>query len=139
MREVTQEMIEQFKIKKLKYDFMGYIFNTARDLSFHHTIIPKRDCKQLGLGEGYLYWNGSILVQDTAHEYLHVIERIDRLKFLAITDSLIKQNRLGELSLQELKLIREILLEFENEHKNDVNKQGKKLIKQEYVQKRIIL
>lgn len=137
MKEVTKEMINQFRIKKLGYDFMGYTFNTTRDLSFHHMIVPKRDCKAAGLGDGYLFWNGAILVQDTAHEYLHMIERIDRIKFLAITDALIKQNKLGELTKEELLFIRSILLEFEEEHKNDVNKQGKRLIKKEYIKDRI--
>ena len=139
MREVTQEMIKNFKIRKLGYDFMGYTFTTVRDLSFHHMIVPKRDCKKAGLGDGYVMWNGAILVQDTAHEYLHMIERIDRAKFLAITDYLVNQNKMGELSIQELKLIREILLEFEKEHQFDTNKQGKRLIKREYIKNRIDL
>jgi hypothetical protein len=68
-----------------------------------------------------------------------MIERIDRAKFLAITDYLVNQNKMGELSIQELKLIREILLEFEKEHQFDTNKQGKRLIKREYIKNRIDL
>ena len=41
------------------------------NLSFHHLIIPHRDCRTLGLGEGYLEWNGAILNQNTSHDYLH--------------------------------------------------------------------
>lgn len=54
MREVTKEMIKIYNIKKLGYDFMGYTFCKTNELSFHHLIIPHRDCKKQGLGEGYL-------------------------------------------------------------------------------------
>lgn len=55
MKQVTHEMIEVFKINKLKYDFMGYTFKRTNELSFHHLIVPKRECKAQGLGEGYLF------------------------------------------------------------------------------------
>lgn len=139
MRGVTADMIKQYKLKKYGYDFMGYRFTNINQLSFHHLIVPKRNCKEMGLGDGYIQWNGAILRQDTAHDYLHMIERIDRPKFLAITDHLIKENKLGELSIEELRAIREILLEFEEEHKHDKNKQGKQLIKRQFIQGRIDL
>ena len=68
MKQVTHEMIEIFRINKLKYDFMGYTFKRTNELSFHHLIVPKRECKAQGLGEGYLFWNGAILKQDTSHD-----------------------------------------------------------------------
>ena len=77
MREVTKLMIKDFKIMKLGYDFMGYKVNRTKDLSFHHLIIPNRESKSYGLGEGYLYWNGAILRQNTSHDYLHISEKID--------------------------------------------------------------
>ena len=55
MREVTREMIKMYNIKKLGYDFMGYTFNRPEELSFHHLVVPKRDCKDQGLGDGYLF------------------------------------------------------------------------------------
>lgn len=63
MREITQEMIKTFKINKLGYDFMGYTFKRKGDLSFHHLIIPKRECKGMGIGEGYQFWNGKCTAQ----------------------------------------------------------------------------
>lgn len=54
MKQITREMIKEYEINKLGYDFMGYVFNRREDLSFHHLIVPKRDCKAAGLGEGYL-------------------------------------------------------------------------------------
>lgn len=139
MKNITKEMIKQYRIKKLGYDFMGYTFNRVEDLSFHHLIVPKRDCRDRGLGDGYLYWNGAILNQETSHDYLHTIERVDRKLFLLITQEMIEQNEKGYLDLENLRRIRKILLYFEDEHKNDRNKQGKLLIKRQYIDKRIKL
>ena len=71
MREITREMIKEYRLMKLGYDFMGYEIKNKQDLSFHHLIVPRRNCKALGLGEGYLKRNGSILNQNTSHDYLH--------------------------------------------------------------------
>lgn len=118
---------------------MVYTFNRVEDLSFHHLIVPKRDCRDRGLGDGYLYWNGAILNQETSHDYLHTIERVDRKLFLLITQEMVEQNEKGYLDLENLRRIRKILLYFEDEHKNDRNKQGKLLIKRQYIDKRIKL
>ncbi len=139
MKPITQEMIKIYNIKKLGYDFMGYKVHRKESLSFHHLIVPHRDCKKQGLGEGYYKWNGAILVQETSHDYLHLIERIDREKFLRITEYMIYQNRNDKLDLETLKMIREILLAFEQEYSQCTNGKGKKLIKRAYVEDRIIL
>ena len=139
MKPVTREMVRQYQLRKLGYDFMGYNIHNIEHLSFHHLIVPKRDCKSQGLGDGYYQWNGAILVQETSHEYLHTIERIDREKFLEITRLMIKQNRNGRLDIEHLKQIRQVLLAFESEHKQDTGKKGKLLIKRQYIQDRIEL
>lgn len=137
MREITKEMIKLYNIKKLGYDFMGYTFRNINELSFHHLIVPHRDCKREGLGEGYLLWNGAILKQDTSHEYLHTIERIDREVFLQITKEMVDENNKRKIDIENLKRIRELLLYFEEKYKDIENKQGKKLIKQKYITQRI--
>lgn len=137
MREITKEMIKLYNIKKLGYDFMGYTFRNINELSFHHLIVPHRDCKREGLGEGYLLWNGAILKQDTSHEYLHTIERIDREIFLQITKEMVDENNKRKIDIENLKRIRELLLYFEEKYKDIENKQGKKLIKQKYITQRI--
>ena len=106
MREVTREMVKEYELKKLGYDFMGYTFNNRNELSFHHLIVPKRDCKKKGLGEGYLKWNGAILNQNTSHPYLHTIERFDRELFLEITKEMVEENLRGEINIENLKRIR---------------------------------
>ena len=137
MREITKEMIKLYDIKKLGYDFMGYTFRNINELSFHHLIVPHRDCKREGLGEGYLLWNGAILKQDTSHEYLHTIERIDREVFLQITKEMVDENNKRKIDIENLKRIRELLLYFEEKYKDIENKQGKRLIKQKYITQRI--
>lgn len=54
MRELTKIMIKKYALNKLKYDFLGYEFNRTNQLSAHHLIVPRRLCKEQGLGEGYL-------------------------------------------------------------------------------------
>ena len=133
MREVTKIMVNDFKIMKLGMDFMGYKVNRTKDLSFHHLIIPHRESKTYGIGEGYLYWNGAILRQDTSHEYAHVIEKIDPDIFYELTSEMIDENIKGRLDTDNLKRIHDLLLYFEREHDHDRTKKGKLLIKREFV------
>ena len=139
MKEVTKEMIKEFQLKKLHYDFMGYTFKRPDELSFHHLIVPHKDCKIQGLGEGYLFWNGAILNQETSHDYLHIIERTERELFLRITKYMIEMNNNRQIDIDNLKRIREILLMFEDKHLEDTNKKGMKLIKRKYITDRISL
>ena len=139
MREVTKLMVNDFKIMKLGYDFLGYKVNRKQDLSFHHLIIPRRHCKEAGLGEGYLYWNGAILRQNTSHDYLHIIEKIDSDIFYELTSEMIDENIKGRLDIDNLKRIHDLLLYFEREHDHDTSKKGKLLIKREFVIGRVNL
>ena len=139
MREVTKLMIRDFKIMKLGYDFLGYKVNRKQDLSYHHLIVQRRHCKEAGLGEGYLYWNGAILRQDTSHAYAHVIEKIDPDIFYELTSEMIDENIKGRLDIDNLKRIHDLLLYFEREHDHDTSKKGKLLIKREFVTGRVNL
>lgn len=139
MKEVTREMIKMYNIKKLRYDFMGYTFNNINELSFHHLIVPKRDCKKQGLGNGLLIWNGAVLKQATSHDYLHLIERLDREMFLRITKYMIEENTNRKIDIDNLKRIREVLLLFEETYEKEKDKNGKLLIKQPYKTDRIDL
>lgn len=139
MRKVTREMIKDYDLKKKGYDFMGYTFDTINELSFHHLIVPKRESRKKGIGEGYVKWNGALLNQYTSHPYLHTIERIDRELFLEITKEMIEENLKGEINIENLKRIREMLLWFEA-HYNDVySSSGKEIIKPEFKTKRLVL
>ena len=139
MKEITEKMIKDFRIMKLGFDFMGYKVDRKQSLSFHHLIVPHRESKDYGIGEGYLYWNGAILRQNTSHDYLHIIEAKDYDLFLAITSEMIDQNIKGYLDKQNLIYIRDCLLTFEREHCSDRTKKGKLLIKDEFIKERVKL
>lgn len=135
MREITKLMIQKYALMKLKYDFMGYPFERTNQLSFHHLIVPRRNCKAKGLGEGYLEWNGAILRQNTAHEYLHIIESYDYDKFLDITSEMIDENLKEYLDMENLKRINDILNEFEKEYCGTRTKRGYPLIRDSYTRR----
>lgn len=139
MKEITKIMVNDFKIMKLGYDFLGYKVNRKQDLSYHHLIIPRRHCKGAGLGEGYLYWNGAILRQNTSHNYLHIIENIDPEIFYLITSEMIDENIKRKIDIDNLKRIKDLLIYFEKEHDHDITKSGKLLIKREFVTSRVKL
>lgn len=137
MREVTSEMITNFRIMQLGYDFMGYKVNERKSLTFHHLIIPHRESKKYGIGEGYLYWNGAILEGETSHRYLHTVESKDEDRFLAITSEMIDENVLGRLDVSSIRRIRDILEGFEREYSGTRTNKGKLLIKEEYIKGRM--
>ena len=140
MREIANIMIHEFNLNKLKYDFAGYTFDRTKQLSFHHLRISKHDCKVLNIpSEGYLYWNGAILRQDTSHDYLNILEQYDPEIFYLITSEIIDENIKRKLTLDSLRRIRTLLEYFEKEHCSTKTKKGNLLIKESYVRDRIRL
>ena len=136
MREITKLMIKKYALQKLKYDFMGYEFTNQRQLSFHHLIVPRRLCKQQGLGEGYLEWNGAILRQNTSHDYLHTIEIYDRDMFDVITKQMIEENEQGYLDMKKKLKIDDVLTQFEREYCGARTKHNTPLIKEEFTKRK---
>lgn len=139
MKEPLIQKIQLMKICELGFDMMGYIFDEKNYLTFHHLMVPRRVCKQTGLGDGCFYSNIAVLTGDTAHTYLHTIEEIDPDMFFDITSELIDENIKRRIELENLKRIREILLSFEKEHEGEIKKHNQLLIKPEYIEKRIKL
>lgn len=138
MRTITNLMYDEFGMKHLMYDFAGYTYSNKTQLSFHHLIIPRRECRKCHVPqEGYIRENGAILKQSTSHDYLHKIETVDRDVFLYITDQMIMENLSGKIELERLRKIRSALEYFEREHCSDRCSSGKRLIKREYLENRI--
>lgn len=137
MREVTKQMIHDYCLMKLKYDFMGYQIDRREDLSFHHLIIPKKDCLRME-HKGYERWNGAILNQDDAHEYLHRVQCYDDDMFMAITLEMVEENINGRLDMANLKRIHDILCCFEKEYRGKKTPRGNEIVKDDYVMKRIL-
>lgn len=128
MREVTKLMINEFKIKKLGYDFMGYSLQRGDIYTFHHLIIPNRH------GGPYARWNGAILFS-TPHQYLHVIEDKDYDMFCSITSEMFDMNIKGYLDVENLRNIDDALTQFEREYSGARTRKGKVLIKEEYTRR----
>lgn len=126
MKQITKELIREFKIKELDYDFMGYSLQKNDIYTYHHLIIPAR------LGGKETRNNGAILCGKTSHPYLHLIEAKDYELFCYITSEMIDENIKGYLDIQNLRYIDDCLTYFEREHCSDRGKKGKTLIKPEY-------
>lgn len=126
MKEITKLMINEFKIKQLGMDFMGYSLQKGDIYTFHHLIIPRR------FGGLETRKNGAVLCGNSSHPYAHLIEYIDPEIFYRITSEMIDENIKGRLDIENLRRIRDLLECFEREHSTDRNKKGKLLIKEEY-------
>ena len=133
MRCITKEMIYYYKLKQLGFDFMGYYITKHKcELSYHHIIIPKFECRLNNLGEGYYMWNGVILRQKTAHEYIHVIERYDLDRFDAITSELLDEKIKGFIDFENIRIINDILISFEKEYIDKTTNDGHYIIQERY-------
>ena len=126
MKELTKIMYYDFNMDKLGHDWMGYEFYDPNDLSYHHLIVPRRN------GGKRTYDNGAILVQKTAHDYLHLIEHYDLDRFKAITNQMIDTNQRRKIMYESLLYINGILNGFEREFSGCKNKKGYELIREEY-------
>ena len=128
MKEITKLMVNEFKIKQLGYDFMGYSLQKRDSITFHHLIIPNRH------GGPYARWNGAILFS-TPHQYLHVIESKDYDRFCYLTSEMIDMNIKGYLDIENLRHINDCLKSFEHENCSARTRKGKILIKEEYLRR----
>lgn len=129
MRDITNLMINEFKIKELGYDFMG--FSPKSDLyTAHHLIIPKRAGGELIRG------NTAILMQ-TSHTLLHKIEHYNFEIFSAITGEMIDEVYKGKLDDKNILEIYYLLDQFYIQYREFTTKKGKPFI--EDYQNRLVL
>ena len=130
LRDVTKKLIINFNI--VDSDFMGFIVDKESSLSFHHII--KKQC-----GGKLTYNNGAILVRNTSHNYLHIIESRELDMYIYINKILKDVNNQGYLPTHDqLRCIFDCLEKFERDHSGDTNTKVYPLIKESF-QKRIIL
>ena len=130
MSRLRERLYKDYKLENYGFDFMGYEFNTKKELSTHH-IIPRNSGGQTKKN------NLCILTRDTAHNYIHLIEDYDYKIFLQISKQLMEQVKNGSIGLDEIKRIDELLMFFEDKYKNEEARNGELLIKPEYKTKRI--
>lgn len=129
MKDVTRAMIEEFKMKELGYDWMGYSLQKGDIYTFHHLIVPNRE------GGKIIRQNGAILCGKTSHPYLHLIEAKDYDMFCYITSEMIDINIKGYIDIQNLRYIDDCLTDFEREHCSDRSRKGKLILKEEYTRR----
>lgn len=129
MKKITKDMIKIYEITNM--DFMGYI--QKKDVySFHH-IIKKQDGGKEKIN------NGAILLRETSHNYLHIIESRDLDMYIYLNKILKDVNNQRHLPTKEqILLMWDVLEQFELEHCADLNKKGQPLIKESFVKRKII-
>ena len=124
MKEITKEMLTIYKPLS-NLDWMNYKL-VENKLTNHH-IVKKED-------GGSLKIHNIALLMPVSHSYLHVIEYKDIKTYNAI-NKLFKyiNNQRTEPTKEQREIIEYLLLEFEEEHKEDKNSKGKLLIKKPYL------
>ena len=132
MSKLRERIYKDFKMEQLGYDFLGYTFESKKELSTHH-ILPRHSGGQTKKN------NLCALNRFTSHNYIHLIEDYDKKVFLQISSHLLKQVSLGKIDIDEIRKIRELLEFFEYKYRNEYARNGDILIRPEYKSKRIIL
>lgn len=129
MRKITIEMIKKWEM--LNYDWMYYKVSDARPFTYHHLLIPCR------MNQKRTIRNGAVLCGNgSSHNYIHLIERIDPDRYDAIT-LILKEVNLQEFMTTEkqYKAIDDILKGFEKEYSGTTDRNGKSIIKEDYIKR----
>lgn len=126
MKPITKEMLTIYKPLS-NLDWMNYKL-VENKLTNHH-IIKRED-------GGTLKIHNIALLMPIAHSYLHVIEYKDIKTYDAINKIFrYINNQRTEPTQEQRELIEYLLLEFEQEHKEDKNSKGKQLIRKPYLER----
>ena len=132
MSRLREKLYKEYKLQELGYDFLGYTFDSKKELSTHH-ILPRHSGGQTKKN------NLCVLNRFTSHNYIHLIEDTDYKVFLELSKYLLEQVKKGEISREQLLRIEDALQFFEFKYRDEEDRHGERLIKPEYKEKRIIL
>lgn len=112
-------------------DWMNYKL-VRKDITFHHII------KRSSGGRRDIN-NGALLMGNTAHPYLHIIEYKDIETYNALNKifKFINQQK-HEPTTEQREIIEYLLREFEYKHRWDKSSKGNLLIKQKYLERDFI-
>lgn len=132
MSKLRERIYKDFKMEQLGYDFMGYTFESKKELSTHH-ILPRH------LGGQTKKNNLCALNRFTSHNYIHLIEDTDYKVFLELSKYLLEEVKKGEIGREQLLRIADVLQFFEYKYRDEEDRHGELLIRPEYKSKRIIL
>ena len=121
MSNVLKIMIQIWNMQSM--DWLGY--DNLERYSFHHLT------KKCDGGEQTLN-NGAVLHQNS-HSYLHTIEHYDLDKYIFLNNILKAVNEQRTMpSIEQLKQIKLVLKEFQNEYEGKNSSRDKPIIKKEY-------
>jgi hypothetical protein len=132
MSRLREKLYKEYKLEELGYDFLGYTFDSKKELSTHH-ILPRHS------GGKTKKDNLCVLNRFTSHNYIHLIEDTDYKVFLELSKYLLEEVKRGEIEREQLLRIADALQFFEFKYRNEEDRHGERLIKPEYKTKRIIL
>lgn len=125
MSRLREKLYKTYNLDQLGYDFMGYEFQTKKELSTHH-ILPRHSGGQTKKN------NLCVLNRFTSHNYIHLIEDTDYKVFLELSKYLLEQVKKGEISEEQLLRISDALDFFEFKYRDEEDRHGERLIKPEY-------
>lgn len=131
MSKLKDRLFNNFELEKLGCDFMGYIFETQKELTYHH-IQPKNYNGKTS------YENGALLISDS-HNYIHIIENYDFKLFIELSQVLKDEHKCKAITKEHLLEIRNILEFFENKYGGRYSSRGQLIIKEDFVKRRKIL
>ena len=121
MSDILRVMIKIWDMNTI--DWLGY--DNLERYSFHH-LTKKSD------GGKKIISNGAVLHQ-SSHAYLHTIEYYDLDKYIYLNGILRAINEQKyRPSIEQLKQIKLVLLEFQNEYEGKLSSRDKPIIKKEY-------
>lgn len=132
MGKLAERIIEDFNLEGLGYDFMGYLFDSKKELSYHH--IQPRHYKGKTT-----YENGAMLNRYTSHNYIHTIEEMDFKLFIELSQILKDEHAAKKITPDHIKEIYQLLNYFESKYDGQYTKRGNLIIKEEYVRRRVVL
>lgn len=130
---MKKDLIQMLEIYKpvSGLDWMNYKL-VRKDITFHHII------KRSSGGRRDID-NGALLMENSAHPYLHIIEYKDIETYNALNKifKFINQQK-HEPTTEQREIIEYLLREFEYKHRWDKSSKGKLLIKQKYLERDFI-
>lgn len=124
MQEYTIKIINKLKLKEL--DEMGYELN--ENAQYHHIIKKEHGGKTTE--------NNGAVLNPSAHQYLHIIEKKDKPTYNAINGILKIISLRGSITNRDYELINGLLNDFEMKFYNTTNAKGKPLIRQKYLERK---
>ena len=138
MKQSSIKLYDKYNMQELGYDFMGYPFQECQELSYHHFLVPQRQMRIYNNLNKKPVWNGVLLVRESAHTYLHVIEEIEPEIFDAITSELFDEKIKGRIDAINLININVLLNTFESLHGDEVWEYSRQPVIKDKYRKRIL-